>query len=248
MRRHISACVGVLAISALGVSSAVSQDSMIPHKFTSGTPAKAEEVNSNFERIEDAVSLNRTTIDSNAESITRLERDVDNLAQQARKTVVLYDSSRPVKRIGEAFNFDGSRGQVFAEFPDESGAAVPVVLVVGRNFIGGVGGFELMSESDDCSGPLYMDNTAFPSISVPATVIGYRPESPLFGTEAHLYVADTSFERSITVRSQLWRLGDGEFDCYALDGGSLERDRVVTARFVMDLYDEYTPPFDAKME
>ena len=70
--------LGIL-LGAFALSAATHAQVQVPHEFQSNTPARAAEVNANFDALEGAIASNSADISSNAASIVANEGDIQSV-------------------------------------------------------------------------------------------------------------------------------------------------------------------------
>ena len=68
------------AILFLAASMAANAQTQVPHDFQSGTPARAAEVNANFDTLETAIDANTAAVTANEARIRANENSVQNNA------------------------------------------------------------------------------------------------------------------------------------------------------------------------
>ena len=91
-----------VAVLALILSGAVGAQTQVPNDFVAGTPARAAEVNENFDELETAVDSNMAGVSANAMDIANSENDIQalnasvaNLASGGTGLSVLFYNPNP---------------------------------------------------------------------------------------------------------------------------------------------------------
>ena len=68
-----------LVLTAVAISAATEAQMQVPYEFQPNTPARAAEVNANFDALEGAISSNSADIGSNAASIVSNESEIQSV-------------------------------------------------------------------------------------------------------------------------------------------------------------------------
>lgn len=75
---------------ALVIPLSATAQTQVPNEFQSGTPARAAEVNANFDTLETAIDSNAANIAANASDISAVAESVANLAADGAGLTVLF--------------------------------------------------------------------------------------------------------------------------------------------------------------